>query len=61
MLFSFDGDWGNDRDWGEYAPYDFFSATDRGRRTLSQEIRLVSGPAGALFGGHSDWVAGAYP
>lgn len=51
---SFDGDWGNDRDWGEAGPYDFFSRTVRDRRTLSQDLRL-SGAAGRL-----DWIVGAY-
>jgi len=60
VLFSFDGDWGNDESWGQYAPYDFFSSTQRQRRTLSQEFRFISTPRGALFGGRSDWVAGAY-
>ncbi len=57
---SFDGDWGNDESWGIYAPYDFTSANDRTRETLSQEFRLVSGPAGALLGGRTDWVLGVY-
>ncbi len=39
---SFDGDWGNDADWGAAGPYDFFSQTLRQRRTLSQDLRLSS-------------------
>ncbi len=52
---SFDGDWGNDRDWGAAGPYDFFSRTLRGRRTLSQDLRIESATDGAWA-----WVAGAY-
>jgi iron complex outermembrane recepter protein len=51
---SFDGDWGNDRDWGDAGPYDFFSSTLRERSTLSQDLRLESA-AGAV-----GWIAGAY-
>jgi len=52
---SFDGDWGNDTDWGDAGPYDFFSQTLRNRRTLSQDLRLASG-------GEADWswIAGAW-
>jgi outer membrane receptor protein involved in Fe transport len=39
---SFDGDWGNDTDWGAAGPYDYFSRTLRERRTLSQDLRLMS-------------------
>ena len=52
---SFDGDWGNDADWGDAGPYDFFSRTLRERSTLSQDFRL-SGAAGAAW----SWLAGAY-
>ncbi len=52
---SFDGDWGNDADWGDAGPYDFFSATRRERRTLGQDLRL----AAAGDGGPS-WVAGLW-
>ncbi len=48
--YSFDGDWGNPTYWGEFSPYDFTSATDRERRTVSQELRLVA----------PHWVAGVY-
>ncbi|MCU0976284.1 MAG: TonB-dependent receptor [Steroidobacteraceae bacterium] len=51
---SFDGDWGNDRDWGDAGPYDFFSRTLRTRTTLSQDLRL-EGAAGTL-----GWIAGAF-
>ena len=52
-VYSFDGDWGNDAWWGEYAPYDYFSAYARARSTLSEDLRLQGG--GAL-----DWAAGLY-
>jgi outer membrane receptor protein involved in Fe transport len=52
---SFDGDWGNDADWGDAGPYDFFSRTLRDRSTVSQDFRL-SGMAGEPW----SWVAGAY-
>jgi iron complex outermembrane receptor protein len=55
---SFDGDWGNDAYWG--VPYDFTSATDRGRRSWTQELRLLSRPGAELFSGTTSWIAGAY-
>ncbi len=52
--FGFDADWGNESSWAPVT-YDYTSASDRMRRTLSQEIRLASGgPEG--FG----WLAGLY-
>jgi outer membrane receptor protein involved in Fe transport len=52
---SFDGDWGNDRDWGAAGPYDFFSRTLRGRTSLSQDLRV------SARGRHgTSWIAGAY-
>lgn len=60
IVYSFDGDWGNPVFWGEFAPYDFTSATGRERGTFSQELRLVSTPDGALFDGRGDWVLGFY-
>jgi outer membrane receptor protein involved in Fe transport len=55
IVASFDGDWGNERDWGAAGPYDFFSDTRRDRRTLSQDFRLA-GAAGSRL----TWIAGAY-
>lgn len=60
IRFSFDGDWGNDDSWGDFGPYDFFSDTDRERRTLTQELRLLSRPGQGLFAGRSDWLLGVY-
>ena len=52
---SFDGDWGNDADWGAAGPYNYFSETLRNRQTLSQDLRLHSDDAGAWT-----WIAGAW-
>ena len=49
IVASFDGDWGNERDWGAAGPYDFFSDTRRTRRTLSEDLRLSSAADGARF------------
>jgi outer membrane receptor protein involved in Fe transport len=45
QLYSYDGDWGNDPFWGENAPYDYFSRTDRSRRTGTAELALTSNAA----------------
>jgi iron complex outermembrane recepter protein len=58
-VYSFDGDWSNDEQWGAFAPYDYFQRFDRERQTLSQDLRMVSRAdvdAGADFA----WLAGAY-
>jgi len=52
---SFDADWGNDVAWGAAGPYNFFSSTLRDRRTLSQDLRLISSA-----GGDRSWLAGAW-
>jgi outer membrane receptor protein involved in Fe transport len=54
-VFSFDGDWGNDEHWGEFAPYDYFSHYARERSTLSQDFRIASTAGGAV-----EWVVGVY-
>ncbi len=54
-VYSFDGDWGNDAYWGEFAPYDYFSRYARERSTLSQDLRVENSPGGVV-----DWVAGLY-
>ena len=59
IVFDFDADWGNDESWAPVT-YDYVSLSDRSRRTLSQEIRLASNEAGRIFGGTTDWLAGAY-
>jgi len=59
ILFSFDGEWGNAAYWAPYG-YDYIYEDRRDRRSLSQELRLVSSPAGRILGGRSDWVLGLY-
>ena len=56
--YSFDGDWGNDPYWGEFAPYDYFTRYQRQRRSLSQDLRLLSASTAADDG--YGWVAGLY-
>lgn len=55
MGYSFDGDWGNDAFWGEWAPYDFYEDIDRDRENVSQEFRLTSTGEGPW-----KWVGGLY-
>lgn len=57
-VFSFDADWGNPAYWAPYV-YDYVTTNDRERRTLSQEVRVLSKP-GAIAGGRGDWLAGVY-
>jgi outer membrane receptor protein involved in Fe transport len=59
ILFSFDGEWGNAAYWAPYG-YDYVYEDRRKRRSLSQEFRLVSSPAGRILDGRSDWVLGVY-
>ena len=56
--YSFDGDWGNAAYWGEFAPYDYYTSFARRRRTLSEDLRLVSGATAQDDG--FGWVAGLY-
>lgn len=55
IVTSFDGDWGNERDWGAAGPYDFFSDTRRTRRTLSEDLRWSRAAGGAV-----SWIAGLW-
>lgn len=59
ILYSFDGDWGNDRLWGPYAPYDYFQRDSRYRHSFAQDLRFIPDPGRALFG-RVDWLLGAY-
>ena len=59
ITYSFDGDWGNDVLWGQYAPYDYFQDDNRTRRTLAEDLRLIGDPSRALFG-RVRWLAGVY-
>jgi outer membrane receptor protein involved in Fe transport len=47
--FSYDADWGNDDSWAPVL-YDYISVSDRDRRTVSQEFRLVA----------DTWLLGLY-
>ena len=58
IVYSFDGDWGNDAYWGDFAPYDYFSRYGRQRRTASEDLRLLS--AGTADTTGFGWVAGVY-
>ncbi|CAG0938035.1 putative TonB-dependent receptor BfrD [Gammaproteobacteria bacterium] len=58
IRFGFDADWGNPALWAPDV-YAYTQLTDRERDTLSQELRLLSGPDGRLFG-RVDWLLGAY-
>ena len=58
-VYSFDGDWGNDRDWGVNAPYDYFERFDRDRETVSSDLRVLS-HASVDDGAALSWLAGAY-
>jgi len=60
IQYFFDGDWGNDAYWGEFAPYDFTSNNDRDRSHLTQEFRLVSDPGQRILNDSSDWLVGIY-
>jgi hypothetical protein len=59
ILYSFDGDWGNDALWGPYAPYDYFQSDHRYRHTFAEDLRFVADPTRALFG-QLDWLVGVY-
>jgi outer membrane receptor protein involved in Fe transport len=52
---SFDGDWGNDRDWGDAGPYDFYSRTLRDRGSFSEDLRFS-----VLDERGGSWIAGVY-
>ena len=58
--YSFDGDWGNDDYWGEFAPYDFTSFSLRERKHLSQEFRFISNETSRVFNDTTDWLVGIY-
>jgi iron complex outermembrane recepter protein len=62
IVYSFDGDWGNDPFWlatTGYAPYDYFQSDNRKRRTLAEDLRLIGDPSNELFG-RLRWLVGAY-
>ncbi|HEU4618888.1 MAG TPA: TonB-dependent receptor [Gammaproteobacteria bacterium] len=57
-VYSFDEDWGNPDLWAPYI-YDYFSKNNRLRRTVNEEVRVLSKP-GAIADGRGDWLAGVY-
>lgn len=57
---SFDGDWGNNLFWEPYAPYDYFSDSNRTRRSVTQELRLTSQDPLYEHGEAWRWVSGLY-
>jgi iron complex outermembrane receptor protein len=62
IIYSFDGDWGNDPYWlatTGYAPYDYYQSDNRERRTLAEDLRLIGDPSLALFG-RLRWLVGVY-
>jgi len=62
ILYSFDGDWGNDAFWAAttgFAPYDYFQSDNRYRHTFAEDLRLTGDDSRALFG-VLRWLAGVY-
>ena len=59
IAFSFDADWGNADSWAPVT-YDYVSISDRKRRTISQEFRLVSNDAAVAGRSGTDWLVGLY-
>ena len=66
IVFSFDGDWGNEALWGnaalwgaDYSPYDYFEQIVRERRTLAEDLRFV-GDAGQPLPGGVRYLVGVY-
>jgi iron complex outermembrane receptor protein len=55
--YSFDEDWGNERDWAPFT-YDFFYGSQRNRTTRSLEMRLASADTAAP--GATAWLVGIY-
>lgn len=58
--YSYDGDWGNNPFWSPYAPYDYFSDSNRVRRVLGEELRLRSDEATYTHGESVRWLSGLY-
>jgi len=68
IVFSFDGDWGNDPYWAGTpacrpdpslcVPYDFTAHTLRRRRTVAQDLRWLGRDAARVAG--AQWLVGAY-
>lgn len=58
--YSFDGDWGNNPFWGEFAPYDFFEADTRDRSVYSDELRISSYTPDYMHGETYRWLVGGF-
>ena len=58
--YGFDGDWGNNPFWGEFAPYDYFSFTKREREVFSNELRLLTTPSEGALGKEWNFLGGIY-
>jgi outer membrane receptor protein involved in Fe transport len=59
VLFSYDGEWGDEAYWAPYG-YDYIYSDNRNRDSLTQEFRLLSSPDGRIFNDRTDWVLGVY-
>ncbi len=57
IAFGFDADWGSSESWDPFV-YDYTSASERERQTLSQEFRLTS--IDKIFDDTTDWLVGIY-
>jgi len=62
ILFSYDGDWGNDDFWQQYGNYiyAFEYINPRKRSSVNQEFRLLSSPKERVFNDSTDWVMGVF-
>jgi iron complex outermembrane receptor protein len=58
--FSFDSDWANSSSFLPEYEVAYGSLSQRDRNTASQELRMVSTPAGRLFANSTDWATGVY-
>jgi outer membrane receptor protein involved in Fe transport len=59
ILFSFDGEWGNEAYWDPYV-YDYVYSDNRDRESLSQEFRILSSAEARILNGTTDWLLGIY-
>jgi len=58
--YSFDGDWGNNPFWGEFAPIDYFSDSDRDRTIIADEVRILSNDSAYAHGVTNRYLAGGF-
>jgi outer membrane receptor protein involved in Fe transport len=59
MTYSYDEDW-VDPSFDPVYGYSSFYQNQKNRRTISQELRVISTPASRLFNGTTDWLLGGY-